>query len=116
MKLTILLITTPRDLPAFQGLLGDGEELGINLKYAVQPSPDGIAQAFIIGESFIGNSPVSLILGDNFFYGQSLTKILKKIASTQEARENKKIRKLKAVSKMRKNIPVALIIRREFLD
>jgi glucose-1-phosphate thymidylyltransferase len=65
----ILVITTPRDQAAFADLLGDGSSWGINLSYAVQPSPDGLAQAFILGEQFIGNSPASLVLGDNIFYG-----------------------------------------------
>ncbi|MCR9105442.1 MAG: glucose-1-phosphate thymidylyltransferase RfbA [Gammaproteobacteria bacterium] len=65
----ILVITTPRDQAAFANLLGDGSSWGINLSYAVQPSPDGLAQAFILGEQFIGNSPASLVLGDNIFYG-----------------------------------------------
>ena len=69
----ILLITTPQDAEAFQHLLGDGSQWGINLQYAVQPSPDGLAQAFLIGEAFIGDSPVTLILGDNIFYGESLS-------------------------------------------
>jgi len=69
----ILLISTPRDLPAFQALLGDGSKWGINLTYAEQPSPDGLAQAFIIGEDFIGDSPVCLILGDNIFYAQGMS-------------------------------------------
>lgn len=67
----ILIITTPDDQTQFQRLLGDGAELGINLQYAAQPSPDGLAQAFIIGEEFIGNDKVALILGDNIFYGES---------------------------------------------
>ena len=74
----ILIISTPIDLPHFQRLLGDGGELGIKLFYKEQPSPDGLAQAFIIGEDFIGNDDVCLILGDNIFYGQGLTKILEK--------------------------------------
>ncbi len=72
----ILIITTPKDQSAFTSLLGDGSQWGINLKYATQPSPDGLAQAFIIGESFIGDHPVSLILGDNIFYGGGLSQKL----------------------------------------
>lgn len=67
----ILIITTPQDLPSFQRLLGDGSDYGINIQYAVQPSPDGIAQAFLIGEEFIGNDDVCLILGDNIFHGSN---------------------------------------------
>ena len=74
----ILVISTPIDLPHFKRLLGDGTELGIKLFYKEQPSPDGLAQAFIIGEDFIGKDDVCLILGDNIFYGQGLTKILEK--------------------------------------
>jgi glucose-1-phosphate thymidylyltransferase len=74
----ILIISTPIDLPHFKRLLGDGSELGIKLFYKDQPSPDGLAQAFIIGEDFIGKDDVCLILGDNIFYGQGLTKILEK--------------------------------------
>ncbi len=74
----ILVISTPEDLPNFQKLLGDGSEIGLELSYAVQPSPDGLAQAFIIGEEFIGNDPVCLVLGDNIFYGQGLTGILRR--------------------------------------
>ena len=74
----ILVISTPMDLPHFKRLLGDGSELGIKLFYKEQPSPDGLAQAFIIGEDFIGKDDVCLILGDNIFYGQGLTKILEK--------------------------------------
>ncbi len=68
----ILMITTPRDAQVFQDLLGDGSRFGINLSYAVQPSPDGLAQAFIIGREFVGNDPACLVLGDNIFYGQGL--------------------------------------------
>ena len=74
----VLVISTPIDLPHFKRLLGDGSELGIKLFYKEQPTPDGLAQAFIIGEDFIGNDDVCLILGDNIFYGQGLTKILEK--------------------------------------
>lgn len=72
----ILVISTPQDLPGFKRLLGDGSDYGITLEYAEQPSPDGLAQAFIIGEEFIGNDSVCLVLGDNIFYGQSFGKML----------------------------------------
>ena len=72
----ILIITTPEDQDSFKRLLGDGEQWGLNLTYAIQPSPDGLAQAFIIGEDFIGDDNVCLILGDNIYYGQGLTKLL----------------------------------------
>jgi glucose-1-phosphate thymidylyltransferase len=74
----ILIISTPQDLPLFQKLLGDGSRLGMSLSYTAQPRPEGLAQAFIIGKSFIGTDPVCLILGDNIFYGDNLSVILKK--------------------------------------
>lgn len=84
----ILIISTPIDLPNFQMLLGDGSDFGINLFYKEQPSPDGIAQAFIIGEDFIGKDDVCLILGDNIFYGQGLTEILEKSLNNVAEKQN----------------------------
>ncbi|MFR2069457.1 MAG: glucose-1-phosphate thymidylyltransferase RfbA [Bacteroides nordii] len=84
----ILIISTPYDLPGFQRLLGDGSDFGIRFEYAEQPSPDGLAQAFVIGEKFIGNDSVCLVLGDNIFYGQSFTRMLKE--SVRLAEEEQK--------------------------
>jgi glucose-1-phosphate thymidylyltransferase len=80
----ILIISTPQDTPRFEQLLGDGSAWGLNLQYAVQPSPDGLAQAFIIGRDFIGNHPSALVLGDNIFYGHSFHKHLEKAAQQNE--------------------------------
>ena len=82
----ILIITTPDDAPAFQRLLGDGSDYGINLSYAVQPRPEGLAQAFIIGKDFIGNDSVCLVLGDNIFYGSGFTAKLREAVSDAENR------------------------------
>ncbi|MFW6005796.1 MAG: glucose-1-phosphate thymidylyltransferase RfbA [Desulfonatronovibrionaceae bacterium] len=78
----VLIITTPRDLPMFQDLLGDGQDIGMSFSYAVQPSPDGLAQAFIIGREFIGQDDVCLVLGDNLFYGHNLTSVLRSSVRT----------------------------------
>ena len=80
----ILIISTPRDLPVFREIFGTGEELGLKMSYAVQKSPRGLADAFIIGEEFIGADNVALILGDNIFYGQSFSKVLQKVASMEK--------------------------------
>lgn len=79
----VLIITTPEDNAGFKRLLGDGRDFGINIEYAIQESPDGLAQAFIIGEEFIGDDNVCLVLGDNIFYGQSFTEILKNAVSRE---------------------------------
>ena len=79
----ILIITTPRDQEAYQTLLGDGGQWGVNFQYAAQPSPDGLAQAFLIGESFIGADPACLILGDNIYYGQGLSAILRRATARE---------------------------------
>ena len=84
----ILIISTPTDLPGFKRLLGDGSDYGVRFEYAEQPSPDGLAQAFIIGEEFIGNDSVCLILGDNIFYGQSFSLMLQEaVANTEESQQ-----------------------------
>lgn len=79
----ILIISTPEDLPNFEKLLGDGKEIGVKLSYKIQPSPDGLAQAFILGEEFIGNDDVCLILGDNIYYGQGFSEKLKRASEQQ---------------------------------
>nr|WP_313016085.1 glucose-1-phosphate thymidylyltransferase RfbA [Moraxella sp. CTOTU48841] len=79
----ILIISTPEDLPNFEKLLGDGKEIGVKLSYKVQPSPDGLAQAFILGEEFIGDDDVCLILGDNIYYGQGFSEKLKRASAQQ---------------------------------
>lgn len=79
----ILIISTPRDLPVFEELFGTGEQLGLNISYAVQTAPRGLADAFIVGEKFIGNDRVALVLGDNIFYGQSFSAVLKRAAERE---------------------------------
>ncbi len=80
----ILIISTPEDIHLYEDLLGDGQQLGLNLTYEIQPSPDGLAQAFIIGENFIGNDPVCMILGDNIFYGHGFGKVLLDTAALED--------------------------------
>ena len=82
----VLVISTPQDLPGFRRLLGDGSDYGIRLEYAEQPNPDGLAQAFLIGEEFIGDDSVCLVLGDNIFYGSFFTRMLKEAVETAEVR------------------------------
>ena len=79
----VLIISTPRDLPVFEELLGDGSQLGMDIHYAIQEAPNGLAEAFIIGADFIGNDRVALVLGDNIFYGQSFSKLLREVASRE---------------------------------
>ena len=81
----VLIISTPRDLPVFEELLGDGSQLGMDIQYAIQEAPNGLAEAFIIGEKFIGNDPVALVLGDNIFYGMTFSKILREAAARTES-------------------------------
>lgn len=81
----VLIISTPRDLPVFEELLGDGSQLGMNIEYAVQEAPNGLAEAFIIGADFIGDDAVALVLGDNIFYGQSFSKVLRETAARTES-------------------------------
>ena len=80
----VLIISTPQDTPRFELMLGDGNQWGMNFQYAVQPSPDGLAQAFIIGKSFIGDDPSALILGDNIFYGHDLARVLEDATARTE--------------------------------
>ena len=84
----ILIISTPTDTPRFEALLGDGSQFGVHLTYAVQPSPDGLAQAFLIGEEFIGEEPCAMVLGDNIFYGNGFGKILR--TAVRDAEENRR--------------------------
>ncbi|MBD3799857.1 MAG: glucose-1-phosphate thymidylyltransferase RfbA [Campylobacterales bacterium] len=80
----VLIISTPKDLPRFQELLGDGSDIGMRFEYVVQPEPEGLAQAFILGETFIGSESVCLVLGDNIFFGQNFTRILRQAASREK--------------------------------
>ena len=80
----VLIISTPRDVPSFQALLGDGSQWGMEIQYAVQPSPDGLAQAYIIGADFVGDNPSALILGDNIYYGHGITDLFTSAMSRPE--------------------------------
>jgi glucose-1-phosphate thymidylyltransferase len=80
----ILIISTPQDIHLYENLLGDGSQLGVHFEYAIQPSPDGLAQAFLIGEEFIGNDSVAMVLGDNIFYGYTLSNMLKEAANLKD--------------------------------
>ena len=80
----ILIISTPEDTPRFENLLGDGSQFGVNFSYCVQPSPDGLAQAFLLGEEFIGDEACAMVLGDNIFYGNGFSKILRAAAENAE--------------------------------
>ena len=80
----MLIISTPRDLPVFEELLGDGSQLGMDIQYAIQEAPNGLAEAFIIGADFIGIDRVALVLGDNIFYGQSFSKLLREVAARED--------------------------------
>ena len=90
----VLIISTPRDLPVFQELFGDGQQLGLRMEYAVQETPRGLADAFIIGADFIGSDRVALILGDNIFYGQSFSRVLKEAASREKGATDRKSTRL----------------------
>ena len=83
----VLIISTPRDLPVFQELLKDGSELGMKFEYKIQEKPNGLAEAFIIGEEFIGNDSVALVLGDNIFFGQGFSPVVKKAANLEKGAE-----------------------------
>ena len=109
----VLIISTPDDIDGFKRLLGDGSQLGIELSYAIQPNPDGLAQAFIIGEQFIGKSNVCLVLGDNIFYGQGFTPMLRQAVARQKVRPSldiklKTLNVLAWLSSMSKNVPFLL--------